>query len=89
MRQFYQTFPNRHALRSELSWSHYRLLMRVDDENRREFYLKEAADCSWTSRQLERQINSFYYERLLATQKDDRAEITGEIFQLDPKRDAD
>jgi predicted nuclease of restriction endonuclease-like (RecB) superfamily len=89
MRQFYQTFPNRYALRSELSWSHYRLLMRVDDESRREFYFKESADCGWTSRQLERQINSFYYERLLATQKESRPEIAGEIFKLEPKRDAD
>jgi predicted nuclease of restriction endonuclease-like (RecB) superfamily len=63
--------------------------MRVDDESRREFYLKEAADCGWTSRQLERQINSFYYERLLATQRDDRTEIASEIFQLEPKRGTD
>jgi predicted nuclease of restriction endonuclease-like (RecB) superfamily len=89
MRQFYQTFPIRYALRSELTWTHYRLLMRVDDESRREFYLKESADCGWTSRQLERQINSFYYERLLATQKESRAEIAGEIFKLEPKQDVD
>jgi hypothetical protein len=84
MRQFYTTFPNTHTLRAELSWSHYRLLMRVDDENRREFYLKESANCGWTSRQLERQINSFYYERLIATQKENRAEIAGEVFKLEP-----
>jgi hypothetical protein len=53
MRQFYVTFPNAHTLRAELSWSHYRLLMRIDDKIRREFYLKERADCGWTSRQLE------------------------------------
>ena len=58
MRQFFRTFPNRYALRSELSWSHYRLLMRVDEPNRREFYLNEGADSGWTSRQMERQINS-------------------------------
>ena len=89
MRQFYQTFPNRYALRSELSWSHYRLLMRVDEPSRREFYLAESADSGWTSRQLERQINSFYYERLLATQKEHRPEIAGEISKLEPKKDAD
>jgi predicted nuclease of restriction endonuclease-like (RecB) superfamily len=89
MRQFYETFPIRHTLRAELSWSHYRLLMRVDDENRREFYLKESADYGWTSRQLERQINSFYYERLLATQKESRAEIADEVFKLEPAKDAD
>ena len=89
MRQFYQTFPIRNALRTELTWTHYRLLMRVDEPNRREFYLKESADCGWTSRQLERQIGSFYYERLLATQKEHRGEIAGEIFKSEPKRDAD
>jgi predicted nuclease of restriction endonuclease-like (RecB) superfamily len=89
MRQFYQTFPIRNALRTELSWTHYRLLMRVDEPNRREFYLKESVESGWTSRQLERQIGSFYYERLLATQKEHRAEIAGEIFKLEPKSDAD
>ncbi|MDR0528921.1 MAG: PDDEXK nuclease domain-containing protein [Zoogloeaceae bacterium] len=89
MRQFYQAFPNRYALRSELSWSHYRLLMRVEEPNRREFYLTESAESGWTSRQLERQINSFFYERLLATQKESRSEIKGEIAKLEPKTDAD
>ncbi|MDR1088851.1 MAG: DUF1016 N-terminal domain-containing protein [Coriobacteriales bacterium] len=89
MRQFYQTFPNRYALRSELSWSHYRLLMRVEDESHREFYLKESADCGWTSRQLERQINSFFYERLLATQKESRPQIAKGIFKLEPAKDTD
>ena len=55
MRQFFRTFPNRYTLRSELSWSHYRLLMRVDEPNRREFYLNESANSGWTSRQMERQ----------------------------------
>ena len=89
MRQFYETFPIRHTLRAELSWSHYRLLMRVDEENRRAFYLNECADSGWTSRQLEQQINSFFYERLLATQKEHRPEIADEIFKLEPKKDAD
>jgi predicted nuclease of restriction endonuclease-like (RecB) superfamily len=89
MRQFYETFSIRHTLRAELTWSHYRLLMRVEEPSRREFYLKESADSGWTSRQLERQINSFFYERLLATQKEHRSEIAGEVFKLEPKRDAD
>lgn len=89
MRQFYQTFQNRYALRSELTWTHYRMLMRVEEPSRREFYLNESANEGWTSRQLERQINSFFYERLLATQKDKRSEIAGEIFTLEPKKDAD
>jgi predicted nuclease of restriction endonuclease-like (RecB) superfamily len=89
MRQFYQTFPIRYSLRSELTWSHYRLLMRVEEPSRREFYLKESADSGWTARQLERQINSFFYERLLATQKENRAEIAGEVMKLEPKTDAE
>lgn len=62
MRQFYLTFPNGYALRSELSWTHYRLLMRVENENAREFYMQEAVKSQWSTRQLERQINSFFYE---------------------------
>ena len=68
MRQFYQSFPIRNTLCTELSWSHYRLLMRVENEESRDFYLKEAVECAWSVRQLERQINSFYYQRLLASQ---------------------
>jgi len=89
MRQFYQIFPNRYTLRSELSWSHYRLLMRVDEPKRREFYLKECVQANWTVRQLERQIHSFYYERLLATKKEHRPEIEGEIFKSEPKTESD
>lgn len=51
--------------------------------------MSESADSGWTSRQLERQINSFYYERLLATQKEHRPEIESEIFRLEPKKEAD
>ncbi|HIS46505.1 MAG TPA: cation transporting ATPase C-terminal domain-containing protein [Candidatus Scybalocola faecigallinarum] len=62
VRQFYLTFPNGYALRSELSWTHYRLLMRVENENAREFYMQEAVKSQWSTRQLERQINSFFYK---------------------------
>jgi len=82
-------FPIRNALRSELSWTHYRLLLRVEETKRREFYLNECAQSGWTSRQLERQINSFFYERLLATQKEHRAEIEGEIYINEPKTESD
>ncbi len=67
MRQFYFAFPNANALRLELSWTHYRSLMRVEDEEARAFYLDEAVRCGWSSRQLDRQINSFYYQRILAS----------------------
>ncbi len=67
MRQFYTLFSNLHALRGELSWTHYRLLLKVEKEKARDFYLNEAVDSNWSTRQLERQINSFYYERLLSS----------------------
>lgn len=75
MRQFYLTFTNSYALRSQLSWTHYRLLMRIENETARTFYLDECAKSNWSTRQLERQINSFYYERLLSSQDKVRNEI--------------
>ena len=55
MRQFYRCFPNRYALRSDLSWTHYRMLMRVADSKAREFYAEECAAAGWSTRELERQ----------------------------------
>jgi predicted nuclease of restriction endonuclease-like (RecB) superfamily len=59
----------RYALRGELRWTHYRLLMRVENEKARAWYMKEAADQNWSTRALERQINSLYFERLLMSRK--------------------
>lgn len=67
MRLFYQAFPNCDALRHELSWTHYRLLLRVEDRRAREWYMVEAATQNWGTRALERQIGTLYYERLLAS----------------------
>lgn len=64
MRQFYQTFENSHALRDKLSWTHYRLLLKVEKEDARSYYLQEAIRGNWSTRQLERQINSLYFDRL-------------------------
>ena len=64
MRQFYLTFPNSHALRDELSWTHYRLLLKVEKEEARNFYMLESVKDNWSTRVLERQINSLLYERL-------------------------
>ena len=89
MRQFYQTFPIRHTLCGELSWSHYRRLIRIDNNERRAFYLKECVEQNWSVRQLERQINSFFYERLLKTPNDDKDEVKNEIQKLEPKMDAE
>jgi predicted nuclease of restriction endonuclease-like (RecB) superfamily len=63
--QFYQTFPIVNALRSQLNWSQYRLLLRIGNQDKREYYLLETVNNSWTGRELERQINSGLYERLL------------------------
>ena len=83
MRQFYCTFPIRSTLWSELSWSHYRLLMRVQDEQARTFYAEECAKSAWSVRQLERQINTLYYQRILASQ--DKALVAAEIQKTEPK----
>ena len=82
MRQFYLNFPNSYALRSELSWTHYRLLMRVENENARQFYLDVAVKSQWSTRQLERQINTFFYERLLSSQNKEK--VSQEIQILEP-----
>ncbi|MDR1444708.1 MAG: PDDEXK nuclease domain-containing protein [Treponema sp.] len=89
MRQFYQVFPIRATLWHELSWSHYRLLMKIDNAERREFYLNECAESNWSVRQLERQITTFYYERLLATQKEGKESVRNEIQKTEPKTDPD
>ena len=67
MKKFYVTFPNTNALRAQLTWTHYRLLLKVEDETARDWYMKEAVAGGWSSRQLDRQIASLYYERLLAS----------------------
>ena len=64
-RQFYRTFPIVHTLYAQLSWSQYKLLLSVDSEDKRMFYIEECKKNNWTVRQLERQIDSSLYERLL------------------------
>ncbi len=64
-RQFYRVFPIANALRSQLNWMQYRLLMSIDDKDKREYYELEAVKNGWTGRELERQIYSNLYERLL------------------------
>ena len=81
MRVFYQSFPIRDALRPELSWTHYRTLLRVEGDSARQWYMNEAASQGWTTRSLERQISTLYYERLLATS--DRPAVETEARELD------
>ena len=64
-RQFYRTYPIATALRTQLNWYQYRLLIQIDDKDKREYYELETANNNWTGRELERQINSGLYERLL------------------------
>jgi predicted nuclease of restriction endonuclease-like (RecB) superfamily len=79
MRQFYSTFRKLHALRGELSWTHYRLLLKVESEEARQFYMEEAVGCNWSTRTMERQISSLYYERMLMTpQKKSKALVKAE-----------
>lgn len=83
MRQFYLTFPKRDTLCLELSWSHYRLIMRINNEERRKFYYQECIKSKWSVRQLERQINTLYYDRILASH--DKVSVANEIQKLEPK----
>ncbi len=85
MRAFYQVFPIWNAVRSDLSWTHYRLLLRVDNAQARTWYLDESARQNWSSRALERQISTLYYERLLASKdrKSVRAEADKKVAALE------
>jgi predicted nuclease of restriction endonuclease-like (RecB) superfamily len=78
MRGFYLAFPIRDAVRRELSWTHYRLLLRVDSPEARQWYVNEAATQNWSTRALERQIGSLYYDRLLLSQ--DKAAVNAEAI---------
>lgn len=84
MRQFYMTFPNRHALSDQLSWTHYRMLMRVENSTARAFYLEECIKSNWSTRQLDRQISTFFYERLLSSQN--KEPVRKEVFELEPSK---
>lgn len=63
--QFYRTFPIVSALRTQLNWTHYKTFIGIENEDKREFYIAEAAKNNWSARQLERQVNSQLFERLL------------------------
>jgi predicted nuclease of restriction endonuclease-like (RecB) superfamily len=79
MSQFYRAFPNLDALRLNLSWTHYRLLLRVDSLEARLWYMNEAATQNWNTRALDRQIGTLYYERLLASK--DRQSVRDEATE--------
>ena len=69
MRQFYISFPIWQTVSAKLTWSHYILLLKLENQNAREWYIKETAELNWTTRALERQIGTHYYERILASKE--------------------
>lgn len=73
MKQFYLRFSNFHSLRDELSWTHYRFLLKVEKPEARQFYMNECANSNWSTRQLERQINSLLFDRLSLSK--DKADV--------------
>ena len=78
MRLFYKTFPICDALRHELSWTHYRRLLSVENQEARIWYMNEAANSVWSTRQLDRQISTLYYDRLLGSH--DKKIVTDEAI---------
>lgn len=91
MRQFYRLFPIRDSLRPELTWTHYRHLLRVENQMARDYYVLEAIQQSWNTRTLERNINSQYFERILSTKKNhdqkQGEKLTGKISTDDIIKD--
>ncbi|MFZ7276600.1 PDDEXK nuclease domain-containing protein [Avibacterium endocarditidis] len=87
-RQFYRTFPIANALRSQLNWTQYRQFLRISDPDKREFYIGESIKNNWSSRQLERQINSSLYERLLLSNDKETvlAVANNQLIPSDPKQ---
>jgi predicted nuclease of restriction endonuclease-like (RecB) superfamily len=84
MRAFYKAFPICDTLRHELSWSHYRLLSRIDNNDKRQYYLTESIANNWNSRTLQRQINSLAFERVLQHPKTTEDKPTIQSLIKDP-----
>ena len=83
MRQFYLLYPKSHALRDQLSWTHWRTLLTVQDETARNYYIQECVAENWSTRQLERQISTMFYERMQASRNKDK--VRAEIQASAPK----
>lgn len=84
MRQFYLMFQKRYAVRSELTWTHYRMIMRIENPDARAYYVDECAKGNWSTRQLERQINSFCYERVISSRNKDA--VVSDVLEKEPPR---
>ena len=76
MRRFYLAFPIYDTVRRELSWSHYRAMLRIDNPEARQWYMNESALQNWNVRVLDRQIDTLYFERLLLSS--DKASVQAE-----------
>ena len=88
MRKFYCLFPIRSTVLNELSWSHYLEIIKIEEEPKRNFYIKETINSRWSVRELQRQIGSLLYERLtLSTNKDKILELALKGHELKNGKD--
>ncbi len=85
MRQFYLLFMNWNAVRAELSWTHYRLLLKVETHNAIDYYLSECISSNWSTRELDRQINSMLYERVKMSKNNSKVRNIKTENKLEPK----
>ncbi|MEL6671482.1 MAG: PDDEXK nuclease domain-containing protein [Bacteroidota bacterium] len=84
MRTFFLAFPNRDALRPVLSWTHYRMICRIDDARMRELYVAHAVEGNWSTRTLQRNIRSHYLGRLVELPKEEEAQPQPKNLIKDP-----
>lgn len=89
MRQFYNEFGILHSLRGELSWTHYRMLLKVVNESARSYYMNSAADERWSTRDLQRQLNTQYYERMISNGAKDIPSIPFSKDELEYSKPSD
>ena len=89
MRQFYNTFSKWDSVSTKLSWTHYRRLMQIENQDARKWYIQESIENSWSARALDRQISKLYYERLLSSKEKlpltQEAEEKTKTLQVDTK----
>ena len=88
IRQFYVVLPDLDKFATQcvanLTWTNIRMIMRLDNKEEREYYIKESSEQNWSSRLLERNIKTGYYRRLLSTQQKDNASIIADVEKYNP-----
>lgn len=88
MRKFYLIYPIWQTVSSKLSWSHYLELIKIEEDNKRNFYFNECINTRWSVRELQRQIGSLLYERLaLSTDKEKILELAEKGQVLESSKD--